>query len=527
MHIIVTLAGHSRRFKAAGYHVPKFLAEIEGKLMIEHVLDMFDPSDTFHFVINEDQVATFPNLMQILSTLVKRSSVKIIPSHELGPVFSSLQVDQIPEDQEVVITYCDFIVEWDYKKFKREVSGYSAGIPAFKGFHPASFGETKYAYMRVDENLSMLELREKESFTIHREQEYASAGIYYFSQWRLYEYYAKRLMTEGFQGLNEGYVSLIANLLVGDGLSVKVTEVKRFICWGTPEDLAQYLFWSNYFLKNLAIKKYKTIARDGARRVNLIPMAGKGSRFRDAMFKTSKPLISIGSLPMVVSACQSFPEADTWIFLPRADDLSRHSLKDALRSCLSESIEFVPVDHETTGQAATCLLAKKLLNSDDHLLITSCDYRTIYDNDDWQKIVDDDSIDAVIWTTRIGAGLIKNPSAFAYCVTEVDGFTVNKIVEKHTISEEPGNDPLVVGTFWFRRSGDFIRVAEAAISKNLNVNGEHYVANSMNLLLAEGKRIIIFDIIQWISFGDPFELDIYYYWEDYFYSKVKNNLSHH
>jgi CTP:phosphocholine cytidylyltransferase-like protein len=34
MNIIITLAGHSRRFKEAGYKVPKFLIEINGKRML-------------------------------------------------------------------------------------------------------------------------------------------------------------------------------------------------------------------------------------------------------------------------------------------------------------------------------------------------------------------------------------------------------------------------------------------------------------------------------------------------------------
>ena len=43
--------------------------------------------------------------------------------------------------------------------------GYDGGIPSFKGFHPASFGDTLYAYMRVNSNDEMLELREKKCFT--------------------------------------------------------------------------------------------------------------------------------------------------------------------------------------------------------------------------------------------------------------------------------------------------------------------------------------------------------------------------
>ncbi len=519
MHIVITLAGHSRRFKAAGYSVPKFLITIEEKTMLEHVIGMFDERDHFHFVLNEEQVHQKPGIVQWLRGLTPTNSVKVIPVHEKGPIFTALQVDCIPDSEPVIVTYCDFNVEWDYRRFKREVAGYSAAIPAFKGFHPASFGDTFYAYMRVDENNNLIELREKKSFTSERHEEFASAGIYYFANWHLFTGYANKLSVDGYQGLQEGYVSLLANLLIADGLPIKVTEVKKFICWGTPEDLEQYLFWAHYFRVNAFRKNGKIAKEKLLRSVNLIPMAGKGSRFKSASYRVSKPLISIDSKPMVVVSCNSLPEADKWIFLPRKDDLDKHPIEDALINNFPNNPVVIPVDHETSGQAATCLLAKNDLLPDDMLLIASCDYKTIYNNVEWQRILDDSSIDAVIWTTRLGACLTKDPNAFAYCLTDNEGVDVKRIVEKKKISESPGKDPLVVGTFWFRRASDFIFAVEKAIHINLNVNGEHYVANSMNLLLEKGKRIIIFDIDQWISFGDPFELDVFFYWEEYFCRK--------
>lgn len=519
MHIVITLAGHSRRFKAAGYSTPKFLIKIEEKTMLEHVVGMFDDHDHFHFVLNEEQVHQNPEIIQWIKGLSPINSVKVIPVHEKGPVHTALQIDCIPDSEPVIIAYCDFIVEWDYRSFKREIAGFMAAIPAFHGFHPASFGDTYYAYMRVDENNNLLELREKQSFTSERHKEYASAGIYYFANWHLFTAYAKKLSLDGCQGLKEGYVSLLANLLVKDGLPIKVTEVKKFICWGTPEDLEQYLFWARYFRVN-AMRSPKKIAGDRSlRRVNLIPMAGKGSRFKSASYRVSKPLISINSKPMVVIAGNSLPEADKWIFLPRKDDLDKHPIQDALVDNFPCDPIVIPVNHETSGQAATCLLAKNELLPDDMLLIASCDYKTIYNELAWQEILDDSSIDAAIWTIRLGACLTKNPNAFAYCVTDNNGKDVKKIIEKKTISEQPGKDPLVIGTFWFRSASDFVFSAETAIKNNLNVNGEHYVANSMNLLLEKGKRIVIFDIEQWISFGDPFELDVYFYWEEYFYGR--------
>ena len=82
---------------------------------------------------------------------------------------------------------------------------------------------------------------------------------------------------------------------------------------------------------------------------------------------------------------------------------------------------------------------------------------------------------------------------------------------------------MVVGSFWFRDSNDFVLAAENSIKNNVNVNGEHYIGNSLNYLINMGKKIKIFEIDKWISFGDPFELNVYYYWEELFFESNKKN----
>lgn len=520
MHIIITLAGHSRRFKAAGYDVPKFLIEIDGMPMIQHVVNMFSSEDDFHFVLNSQQLSEFPQIKKILTIAAKKTDIVIIEPHELGPTHSAMQVKNIAEDEEVIISYCDFFVDWNYNNFKRQAYGYDGAIPSFKGFHPASFGDTFYAYMRINENNEMLELREKNSFTPLRHEEFASAGIYYFKNWKTFGIYAKKLQQDGFENLKEGYTSLLFNPMVKDGLKIKVTEIEHFICWGTPEDLEQYNFWSKYFSSSPYNPK---LPKNSKKQINLIPMAGKGSRFKKYGYRAGKPLIIVRNRPMIVAACESFPAADQWIFLPRREDLLKHPIDNALHN-FSPDCKVIAVDHDTTGQAATCLLAEREVDYDSSLFIASCDYETKFDVEKWNKVIADESIDAVIWTYRMGSTLAKNPQAFAYCLTKKGSDEIIKIVEKETISDNPWQDPLVVGTFWFRKSEDFIWSAREAIKNNLAVNGEHYVANSMNLLLEKGKKIVIFDIEQWISFGDPFELQVFYYWQDFFAKKNRGEL---
>lgn len=531
MNVIITLAGHSRRFAAAGYTVPKAFIEINGLHMISHVVDMFDPNDNFYFALNKMQVQEFPDAIKILEGLVVNSKVIVIEPHELGPVYTVLQVKKFVKSEEpVIISYCDFIVEWNYKLFLKEVYGYDAAIAAFRGFHPASYGNTYYAYIRTN-NHEMIELREKKSFTCDRTKEYASAGIYYFSTWNLFEHHAVNFFEGDYQKtLLEAYVSLLYNSIVQQGGSVRVTKVDKFICWGTPEDLEQYLFWQDYF-KNSAEKFRRCvftqcngdiIQTKVPKSINLMPMAGKGSRFREDGYRVSKPLIQVLGKPMAVCASLSFPDAEHWIFLLNEAELDKHPIEKAFLSFKPQA-DFIGVKQSTSGQAATCLLAKDKLHPEAHLFIASCDYQTIYNEDLWQNIINDESIDGAIWTFRMRAGIFKNYNAFAYCRVAEDKKTILEIIEKKTISDKPELDPAVVGSFWFRKASDFVYGAEKMISRNILVNGEHYVGTSINELLKIGRRFVIFDIEQWISLGDPFELQVFEYWESHFSKKLTSS----
>jgi len=512
LNIILTLAGHSRRFKEAGFSLPKFLISIDGTPMIEHVVSMFDYEDTFHFVLNEEQINAHPDIPDVLESITSNSTLTVIEPHDIGPTYSALQVEGISNEDEVIVSYCDFYVNWNFQLFKRTIHGYDGSVPSFRGFHPASYGNTYYAYMRVNSNNEMLELREKKSFTSERHNEHASVGIYYFANWDLFSKYSRLVLDTYKDTLPEAYVSLHYNHMVKDDLNIKVFPVEKFICWGTPNDLKQYYFWSNYFshTQNTAPK-----INNATSQVNLIPMAGKGSRFKDYGYRLGKPMIPVKNKPMVIAACESFPSAHKWIFLPRSEDNNKYPISDALNA-FHQNCKVIPVDHDTSGQAATCLLAESELAHNLPLFIASCDYETVYSVERWKEIINDKSIDGAIWTYRLGSFLTKDPKAFAYCETKDDGLIISRVVEKNVISNNPGDDPMALGSFWFRKAEDFIYAAKYAIKNDVNVNGEHYVANTINILLTEGKRFVIFDVDLWVSFGDPFELQVVEYWDEYF-----------
>jgi NDP-sugar pyrophosphorylase family protein len=512
MNVIIPMAGSSSRFFEAGYKVTKALLPVGNRKMIEHVVNMFDPNKCrYHIVINSQQLEDHPNLINYLKKIATNIEVVVIEKHDLGPVYSALQVKGIKDNEETIVSYCDFIVHWNYPLFLRKVYGKDGCVVSFKGFHPASFGSTFYAYMKVKDS-QMLELREKKSFTENRIEEHASTGIYYFKKYSIFNKYSNKLLEEESVILPEAYVSLLFNNMVEDGLSVVVHEANKFICLGTPDDYEQYQFWWNYFT---AEQKPLLNNDNNVKKVGLIPMAGKGSRFREYGYRVAKPLIQINGRPMIFRILNSMPEQDQWIFLPRQKDLDYHPIKQALLSFSKNSI-ILGVKGYTSGQAATCLLAEDMIDDNSELIIASSDYEHRYNPELWQAIIQNSEIDGAIWTYRSGSMVLKNPEMFAYCQVEKDGISVSRIVEKQTISDNPNFDPLVVGTFWFRHAGDFKLAANNLIDNDIRINDEHYIGTSINYLLKNGKKFVIFDISQWISFGNPLELQILEYWQDFF-----------
>src|SRR5665213_1163470 len=101
---------------------------------------------------------------------------------------------------------------------------------------------------------------------------------------------------------DEYYVSVVYNLLVADGLKVKIYELQHFLQWGTPEDLEDYQRWSTFFRNSTESSTNRRFFSKGSSQTSLIPMAGRGQRFVDEGYKEFKPLIPVSGKPMVVQS---------------------------------------------------------------------------------------------------------------------------------------------------------------------------------------------------------------------------------
>ena len=148
----------------------------------------------------------------------------------------------------MIVTYCDFLVNWDYTKFKRICKGYDSSIITFKNFHPSSFSGTLYCYLKTQNEL-IKKISEKKSFTKKPYLETAATGIHYFSSNKLFREYSQKTLDSKIlkKRYKELYMSLPYIFLIKDKKTILNFEVKNFISLGTPKDYEEFISWREYF----------------------------------------------------------------------------------------------------------------------------------------------------------------------------------------------------------------------------------------------------------------------------------------
>ena len=222
MHLIIPMSGIGKRFLEAGYTVPKPLIEVDGKPMIEHVVGCFPGVDKVSFICNNLHLRT-TKMREILTRICPQAMIYEVPvGSKRGPVEVVLSIaSDIGDDEEVIVSYCDYSKVWDFEAFKIDcrTDNLDGSIPCYTGFHPHMLGPDHYAYCKLENGL-VTQIQEKKPFTDNKMSEYASCGSYYFKKGSHVKKYFRQLVDSGLTVNNEFYVSMVYNHMIQDGLKV-------------------------------------------------------------------------------------------------------------------------------------------------------------------------------------------------------------------------------------------------------------------------------------------------------------------
>ena len=240
----------------------------------------------------------------------------------------------------------------------------------------------------------------------------------------------------------------------------------------------------------------------------VIPMAGKGSRFLDAVnsnpeYKKPKPLIIIKNKPMVMWAVESLPFVHLshrpsklktkvlpkeLIFICRSDHHKDFKIADQLRKLFGKNIKIILIDKITRGASETVLKAKGYINTDEDMIVSDSDH--FFDGSFlYRKILKKDV--GTMGIIPVFRPPDKEPK-WSYALVKT-GHTIVAVGEKDRKLAEMGAFANI-GGYYFTSGKMFVKEAEEMISEN-DLYGdegkkEFYVAPLYQRLIKKGHKIV-------------------------------------
>ena len=226
----------------------------------------------------------------------------------------------------------------------------------------------------------------------------------------------------------------------------------------------------------------------------LIPMAGHGSRFKEAGYTFPKPLIEIKHKPMIQLVIESLNLKGNYIFIVQKEHQKKYNIKSTLTK-LVENCKVIEVNKVTRGAACTTLLAKKFINNNNPLVIANSDQFIKWNSSKTMYNFTEKKFDGGILTFES----VHPKWSYAQCYENSN--IVKRVAEKDVISNNAS-----VGIYYWSKGKDYVKYAEQMIRKKVLVNNEYYVCPVFNEAIKNRKKIAISKIDKMNGLGTPEDL---------------------
>ena len=228
MNVLIPMAGAGSRFQKAGYTFPKPLIEVNGKPMIQVVVENLNIDAKHIFVVQKEHYEQY-NLKHLLGLISPGCEIVQVDGMTEGAACTTLLAKEfIDNDEPLLYANSDQFLDWNsnefmYSMIADEVDG---GMLTFTATHP------KWSFAKLDDDGFVTEVAEKKPIS-----DVATTGIYYWKHGSDYVKYAEQMIDSNTRVNNEFYVCPVFNEAINDGKKIKTFHFDGMWGIGTPEDL--------------------------------------------------------------------------------------------------------------------------------------------------------------------------------------------------------------------------------------------------------------------------------------------------
>jgi len=232
LNVLIPMAGAGSRFQQAGYTFPKPLIEVNGKPMIQVVVENLNLDAHYIFVVQKSHRETY-NLDSLLKLIAPGCDVVETEGIAEGAACTALLAKSfIDNDQPLFFANSDQFVEWDSIEFMYKMNETQAdgGIVTFEATHP------KWSFAKLDSYGLVTEVAEKNPIS-----NVATVGFYFWKKGSDFVKYAESMIQKDIRVNGEFYVCPVFNQAIEDGKKIRNYQVEKMWGIGTPEDLKFFL----------------------------------------------------------------------------------------------------------------------------------------------------------------------------------------------------------------------------------------------------------------------------------------------
>lgn len=233
--VIITMAGFGRRFRDAGYSVPKYQIRAHGRSLFAWSmlsLDQFIKADAAFVFIVRSAEGTSEFIAQEAALMgIRRFEIVQIAAPTDGQATTAMEAASVVSAQEPMLIYNidTFVFPWALPTTAVRGDGW---IPCF-----AAEGD-HWSFADADAEGRVSAVREKKRISPH-----ATIGLYWFSSFDLFRraYHACSVATEAPEA-GERYVAPLYNWLISQKRTVFIHDVplEAVIPLGVPEELRRF-----------------------------------------------------------------------------------------------------------------------------------------------------------------------------------------------------------------------------------------------------------------------------------------------
>ncbi len=234
--VIVPAAGQGSRFAEQGWKRPKPFIDVDGRPMIDHVLDNVSPAGSRSVVLIRQE--HLDGQEKIISRLVAGGiHVSFVAALTEGTLCTAMLArKEFEAENPVLIANSDQLVDFSVTAFvqdalDRQLDG---SILVFRDEER----DPKWSFARISEDGLVQEVAEKKPIS-----DLATVGIYFFRRGRDLVEAAVDMIVRNDRVNNEFYTCPVYNYMILNGAKIGVYEIPRSAMHGlgTPQDLRAYL----------------------------------------------------------------------------------------------------------------------------------------------------------------------------------------------------------------------------------------------------------------------------------------------